>query len=55
MTIWSTRQWEMLRRELALVILAVGLVANVVWIMFGSWATLVELGHMIVYVASRLR
>ena len=55
MTIWSTLQWKFLRQELALALLAAGLVANVVWITLGGWMIVVELGHTLVYVAHRFR
>lgn len=55
MTIWSTPQWKLLRQELAVALLAAGLVANVAWITLGSWTAVIELGNLLVFVAHRFR
>lgn len=50
-----TRQPEALRGTLAMSLIAVGAIANVAWIGLGSWMAASELGHVLVYVADRLR
>ncbi|MCJ2139666.1 hypothetical protein [Methylobacterium sp. E-066] len=55
MTIWRARQWVVLRQELALAIIAAGLIANVALIVLVGRMAAVELGHMLVFVADRLR
>lgn len=55
MAVWFARQWQLLRELLAVTLFAAGLVATVVWIVFGTWFTMSEFARALLFIINWLR